>query len=148
MHGHYLIFQGLSFSDGMLIIEGAFPGYQPDTTVWRDSLMREEFEIIMADREAAGHARYKVYADEIYSSSALVTAAYSRRLHRDGLQDWQIKTNRLMSDIRVGVAWSFGKLISKKKVCIVWSIDEITRVTCIKILSCSSTSYQRTYFNQ
>ena len=27
LHGHYLIFQGLSFPDGMLVIEGAFPGY-------------------------------------------------------------------------------------------------------------------------
>ena len=54
MHGHYLIFQGLSFPDRMLVIEGAFPGYQPDTMIWRDSLMREELEIIMADREAAG----------------------------------------------------------------------------------------------
>ena len=26
-----------------------------------------------------------------------------------------IRTNRLMSDIRVGVEWSFGKLISKNK---------------------------------
>lgn len=115
MHGHYLIFQGLSFPDGMLVIEGAFPGYQPDTMVWRDSLMREELEIIMAGREAEGQPRYKVYADKIYSNSALVTAAYSRRFHRDGLQDWQIRTNRLMSDIRVGVEWSFGKLISRNK---------------------------------
>ena len=47
MHGHYIIFQGISFPDGMLVIEGAFPGYQPDTMVWRDSLMRENLEAIM-----------------------------------------------------------------------------------------------------
>ena len=33
MHGHFLIFQGISFPDGMVVIEGAFPGYQPDTMV-------------------------------------------------------------------------------------------------------------------
>lgn len=32
-HRHYLIFQEISFSDGMVVIEGAFPGYQPDTMV-------------------------------------------------------------------------------------------------------------------
>lgn len=115
MHGHYLIFQGISFPDGMVVIEGAFPGYQPDTMIWRDSEMREELENIMADRAAEGRARYKIYADKIYSNSVLITAAYSRRHHRHGLQDWQIRLNRLMSDIRVGVEWSFGKIIARNK---------------------------------
>lgn len=115
MHGHFLIFQGISFPDGMVVVEGAFPGYQPDTMIWRDSFMREELEAIMDERVAEGRARYKVYADKIYSNSVLVTAAYSRRHYRNGLQDWQIKLNRLMSDIRVGVEWSFGKIVSRNK---------------------------------
>jgi hypothetical protein len=115
MHGHYLIFQGIFFPDGMVIIEGALPGYQPDTMVWRDSAMREELEAIMAERSGARRPRYKVYADKIYSNSKLVSAAYSRRHHRDGLQDWQIRLYRLMSDIRVGVEWSFGKVICRNK---------------------------------
>lgn len=72
MHGHYLIFQGISFPDGMVVIEGAFPGYQPDTMIWRDSAMREELKIVMADRVAEGRARYNLYADKIYSNSAAV----------------------------------------------------------------------------
>jgi nuclease HARBI1 len=115
MHGHYLIFQGISFPDGMVVIEGAFPGYQPDTMVWRDSAMRGELEAIMAERFAAGRSRYKVYADKIYNNSLPVTAAYSRRDHRHGLQAWQTRLNRLMSDIRVGVEWSFGKIITRNK---------------------------------
>ena len=115
LHGHYLIFQGISFPDGMVVIEGAFPGYQPDTMVWRDSQMREDLEVIMAERFAQGRARFKVYADKIYSNSVLVTAAYSCRNYRYGLHDWQIRMNRLMSDIRVGVEWSFCKIITRNK---------------------------------
>lgn len=37
MHGHYLILQGISFPGGVFVIEGFFPGYQPDTMIWRDS---------------------------------------------------------------------------------------------------------------
>ena len=115
MHGHFLIFQGISFPDGMVVIEGTFPGYQPDTMVWRDSQMREDLEAIMAQRFAHGRPRFKVYADKIYSNSILVTAAYNCRNCRDGLYDWQIRLNRLMSDIRVGVEWSFGKIITRNK---------------------------------
>ena len=75
MHGHYLIFQRISFPDGMLVIEGAFPGYQPDTMVWRDSLMREELDAIMIERVAEGKPRFKLYANKIYSNSVLVTAS-------------------------------------------------------------------------
>ena len=105
-----MIFQGISFPDGMVVIEGAFPGYQPDTMVWRDSQMA-----IMAERFAQGQARFKVYADKIYSNSILVTAAYNCRNYRFGLHDWQIRINRLMSDIREGVEWSFGKIIIRNK---------------------------------
>ena len=84
MNGHYLIFQGISFPDGMVVIEGAFPGYQPEN-------MRQELKAIMVERSEEGRARYKVYADKVYSNSILVTAAYSRRNYRDGLQDWQIE---------------------------------------------------------
>ena len=115
MHGHYIIFQGISFPDGLLVIEGAFPGYQPDTMVWRDSEMRIELERIMIQREAEGRARYKLYADKIYQNSILVTSAYSVRNNPGGLLPWQIDINRLMSDIRVGVEWSFGKVIQRNK---------------------------------
>lgn len=114
-HGHYLIFQGISFPDGMVIIEGAFPGYKNDTLIWRDSAMKIELERIMVERLQLGQARYKLYADKIYSNSILVTAAYSLRHNPAGLLHWQIEINRLMSDIRVGVEWSFGKIVGRNK---------------------------------
>ena len=115
MHGHYLIFQGISFPDGMVVIEGAFPGYQQDIMIWRDSEMRIQLEEIMIGRVAEGLPRLKLYADKIYSNSILMTAAYSLRNNRGGLQDWQINFNRIMSDIRVGVEWSFGKIVTRNK---------------------------------
>lgn len=115
MHGHFLIFQGISFPDGMVVIEGAFPGYQQDIMIWRDSAMRIELEAIMIERLHQGLPRLKLCADKIYSNSILVTAAYSLRNNRDGLQDWQINFNRIMSDIRVGVEWSFGKIVTRNK---------------------------------
>ena len=115
MHGHYLIFQGVSFPDGLLVIEGTFPGYQPDTMVWRDSAMRHELERIMEERVTEGRHRYKLYADKIYQNNDLVTAAYSVRNNPAGLTQWRIELNRLMSDIRVGVEWSFGKVIERNK---------------------------------
>ena len=115
LHGHYLIYQGISFPDGMVVIEGAFPGYQPDTMVWRDSNMRHELEHIMAERAVEGRPRYKVYADKIYRNSVLVKAAYNLRNNPDGLLPWQESTNRMISDIRVGVEWSFGKIVGRNK---------------------------------
>ena len=115
MHGHYLIFQGMSFPDGMVVIEGAFPGYQQDIMIWRDCEMRIQLEEIMVERVAQGLPRLKLYADKIYSNSILMTAAYSLRNNRGGLQAWQMNFNRIMSDIRVGVEWSFGKIVTRNK---------------------------------
>ena len=115
MHGHYLIFQGISFPDGLVVIEGAFPGYQTDTLIWRDSEMRMTLEDIMNERVADGRVRLKLYADKIYGTSILVTAAYSLRQNPGGLLLWQIQLNRLMSDIRVAIEWSFGKIINQNK---------------------------------
>ena len=67
-----------------------------------------DLEANLAERFAAGRARYKVYADKIYDSNLLVTATYGRRHNRHGLHAWQTRLDRLMSDIRVGVEWSFG----------------------------------------
>lgn len=114
-HGHYLIFQGISFPDGLIVIEGAFPGYQPDTLIWRDSEMRITLAEIMNETVVDGRVRLKLYADKIYSTSILVTAAYSLRQNPAGLLLWQIELNRLMSDIRVAIEWSFGKIINRNK---------------------------------
>lgn len=115
LHGHFLIFQGISFPDGMTVIEGAFPGYQPDTTVWRDGGLRRELEALMNERIANNRPRLKIYADKMYANTILITAAHNLRNNRGGLAAWQIMQNRVMSDIRVGVEWAFGKIIVRNK---------------------------------
>jgi hypothetical protein len=77
--------------------------------------MRGELDRIMIEREGEGKARYKLYADKIYSNSVLVTAAFNIRNNPGGLLQWQIELNRLMSDIRVSIEWSFGKIIEQNK---------------------------------
>ena len=77
--------------------------------------MRLELEQITAERAVEGRPLYKVYADKIYRNSILVKAAYILRNNPDGLLPWQESTNRMMSDIRVGVEWSFGKIIGRNK---------------------------------
>ena len=51
-HGHFLIWQGITFPDGMLVLEGQFPGFETDTYVWRDSQVRNDLEAIMQSRLA------------------------------------------------------------------------------------------------
>lgn len=115
MHGHYLIFQGVSFPDGMVVIEGAFAGYKNDILIWRENLMRLKLEELMQERLAVGLPRLKVYYDKIYNDSVIITAAYSLRTNQAGLQQRQVNLNRIMSDIRVAIEWSFGKIVMRSK---------------------------------
>lgn len=57
--------------------------------------------------------RYKLYADKIFNSCQLVTAAYSRR--QGPLTNWMHTLNRIMSPIRVSIEWSFGKIVTRAK---------------------------------
>ena len=110
-HGHFLIWQGVSFPDGMLVLEGPFPGYQTDTMVWRDCHIRDQIEEIMQERlaEDPPRQRLRLYADKIYNTSNLVVAAWS---HRHGpVADWQTRENSIMSGIRIAVEWTFGTIV-------------------------------------
>jgi len=110
-HGHFLIWQGVSFPDGMLVLEGPFPGYQTDTMVWRDCQTREELEEIMEERlaEDPPRPRLRLYADKIYNTSNLIIAAWS--LRHGPVAEWQALENRIMSSIRIAVEWTFGTII-------------------------------------
>jgi hypothetical protein len=108
-HGHFIIWQGVSFPDGMLVIEGPFPGYYTDTMVWRDCNIKNQLEEEMQVRIQNGQPRLKLYADKIYNSSILVTAAWSIR-HGE-VFPWMIVENSIMSKIRVAVEWTFGTVI-------------------------------------
>ena len=108
-HGHFLIWQGVSFPDGMVVIEGPFPGYFNDVMVWRDCQIRHDLEIIMNERVQENLPRLVLYADKIYNNSPLIRAAWSRR-HGE-VTPWMIIENSIMSKIRVAVEWTFGSIV-------------------------------------
>jgi len=47
-HGHFLMYQGVSFPDGMVVISGPEPGYYTDLMLWRDCRLRVDLEAMMA----------------------------------------------------------------------------------------------------
>ena len=127
MHGHFIFWQGISFPDGMVVIDGPFPGkltyksvdyqlivlnicfiviyiytgYYTDIMAWRDSEMQVALEEVMVERAAAGQDRHQLYADKIYYNSILVRRAYSRG--NCPLQQYMLESNSIMSEIRVAV---------------------------------------------
>lgn len=106
---HVLIYQGLSFPDGLLVVEGPEPGFETDWMVWRDCLIRNQIENLMQGRVANGQQRLKLYADKMYWNDPIITAAYSRR-HGAVIVPWMRNFNHIMAGIRVSVEWTFGKL--------------------------------------
>ena len=115
MHGHFIIFQAASWPDGMVVLEGPFPGFDTDVVIWRDSVLRQQLEAVMLQRAAVNLGRLKLYADKIYSTGPLVVAAYSLRNNRQGLLPWMEEINGIMSGIRIGVEWCFGKIVGMSK---------------------------------
>jgi DDE superfamily endonuclease len=107
-HGHFIIWQGVSFPDGMIIIEGPEPGHFTDIMVWRDSQIRQDIDREMDIRVTNGQQILKLYADEIYNVCPVVTPAWSRR--QGAIQEWMTVEN-IMSRIRVAIEWTFGTII-------------------------------------
>jgi len=103
--------QGVSFPDGMVVLEGPEPGHMTDVGVWRDCHTRHMLNRLMQARQAAGKPYLQLYADKIYNSSQLVVAAWSKRHGR--VRDWMKVQNLIMSNIRVSVEWAFGHLVRK-----------------------------------
>lgn len=95
------------------MIEGPFAGYKNDPTMIRDSQIRQDLEINMQQRVAAGQARLKVYGDKIFNNNALVVAAWSRR--HGPLQPWMTDSNSIMSPIRVAIEWGFKDIVVQNK---------------------------------
>lgn len=124
-HGHFIIWQGITFPDGMIVLSGPEPGFYTDIMVWRDCQVRRDLDAIMNHRAAAGLARLKLYADKIYNPSPLVHPAWSFR--HGPMWGWMILQNRLMSKIRVSVEWSFGLIMSKHKYSGFWKTQMIQK---------------------
>jgi hypothetical protein len=55
-----------------------------------------------------GFPRLKVYADKIFNTDAIVTAAYS--LRHGPVAGWMHAVNAVMSPIRVAVEWAIGRI--------------------------------------
>ena len=102
----------VSFPDGMVVLEGPFPGYETDIMVWRDSEIRTEINDIMEARLAENlpRPRLRLYADKIYNTSLLVVAAWN--LRHGPVLAWQAAENRIMSGIRVAFEWTVGTILS------------------------------------
>jgi len=106
---HCVLYQGISFPDGMTSISGPEPGYFTDIMGWRDSPSRPDFAAINVARVAAGLLPLKLYTDKGYNNTAELCAAWSRR-HGNVVQPWMREQNRIMSGLRSGVEWSFGTI--------------------------------------
>jgi hypothetical protein len=95
MNDHYLIFQGISFPDRMVVIEGAFPGYQPDTMIRRDSNMRQSWRqswlSALRKEELDIRSMRTKYTVIVFLSPQHIVAEITEM---DSSQDWQIRLNR------------------------------------------------------
>ena len=60
MHGHYLIFQGISFPDGLTLVEGPWSGHHTDIMCWNGSDFRTVLDAIMTAREAEQPVRQRL----------------------------------------------------------------------------------------
>jgi len=112
-HGHFLIWMGLTFPDGMIVLEGPISGFNTDPMIWRDGQLRVLLEAEMNIRQAQGLPRYKLYADKIFNTCALITATWN--LRHGHLAQWMIMENSVMSTIRIAIEWGFGLLKSLYK---------------------------------
>ena len=109
-----LLWIGISFPDGLTVIHDPATGANTDITQWRDCPLQDDLEDEMQERVQNGQTRLKLYADKIFNSSALVTAAFSRK-HHNVLNGDMLRLNLIMSKVRVGVEWSFGAIMEKWK---------------------------------
>jgi nuclease HARBI1 len=87
----------------------------PDTMVWRECNTRHQLEAIMQDRVTACKPPLKLYADKIYTPGILIEAAHSLKRNPGGLLNFQLAQNAIMTRIRVGIEWSFGKIVGRSK---------------------------------
>jgi hypothetical protein len=57
-HMHCILFLGVSFPDGMVVIDPPFGGYFTDVMSWRDCFFKHQYGEIMDIREQNGERRY------------------------------------------------------------------------------------------
>ena len=89
---------------------GPFAGHHTDITTWAACRVKLVLEQEMVNRLAAGKARLKRNTDKLFFYNALLTPAFSRR-HGNFVLAWMQAQNTIMSKLRIGIEWSFGKII-------------------------------------
>lgn len=91
-HGDFIIWLGVLFPDGIIVIEGPEPGHFTlfNTT---SQFIGHEMDI----RVANGKRRLKLYAEKIYNVCPIVTPARSRQ--QGALHDWMTVENSIVFKI-------------------------------------------------
>ena len=115
---HNLNYQAIVFPDGMICLSDAVPGCLTDIGAWQNSDLRQQIINNNDDREEAGSARLKLYADKIYHTSPDIQASFNNRYaHYITLNEKSV--NRMMSSVRIGIEWTFGTHFEKWKTLLV-----------------------------
>ena len=112
-HGHFFVWMGITFPDGMIVLEGPLPGFNTDTVAWRNSQLRIIIENLMGARVLQGLPRLKLYGDKIYNTCAIITAAWNARY--GPVLQWMTNENAIMSKVRIAIEWTFETLKKLRK---------------------------------
>ncbi len=103
-----MLWLGVGFPDGMIVLDPPNPGFMTDPMAWPHSTIRADMIAINAEREARNNPPVRLYADKIFRTDIIIVAAYSAAW--GFVQPWMEALNRLMSGLRVSVEWSYGKV--------------------------------------
>ena len=110
---HIMNWLGFAFPDGMMALDGPFPGYFTDSMSWTASTAGRIIGMEMNRRVRDGMPRLFFRADKIFNDGANVRAMWSRR--RGDLQPWMIEENAIASSGRACVELNFGVNTQRSK---------------------------------
>lgn len=107
---HCLEFQGVSFPDGMIgDLYGPVPGSRHDSYISRVSRIMDR----MRDCQIGRHVQYGLYRDKAYCNIPPWGYAAHRKPNAPLEMDPALAhENRVMSKLRLGVEWAFGKVMT------------------------------------
>ena len=107
-HSHVVMWLGLAFPDGMILLDNPNAGFITDPMAWPTSTIQADMIYLNAQRAGIGQPEYHLYADKIFRTDQIIIAAYSAQW---GLvTPWMLGLNLIMSSLRVCVEWSYGKV--------------------------------------
>ena len=107
-HSHVVMWLGLAFPDGMIVLDRPNAGFITDPMAWPTSTIQAEMVLINAQRVLLGQPEFRLYSDKIFRTDLILIAAYSAA--RGFVTPWMHNLNHIMSPLRVSVEWSYGKV--------------------------------------